>query len=110
MDIHEWYSTEFRDALARVIHVETAMLDGEAILFDRRTTLVSSRKPEEKEGLTPVGETSIALGVFEDVHGGDEPQVRVETGEYFVVWPGDAPRMFRFGTEPIDDVSVDAGE
>ncbi|WP_157412922.1 hypothetical protein [Aeromicrobium sp. Root236] len=97
MDIGGWYSAEFRDALARVTHIESAVLDREAILFDRRTTLASSRGPEEKEGLTPVGETSIALGVFEDVLGGDQPQVRVETGEYFVVWPGEAPRVFRFG-------------
>ena len=102
-DIHEWYSVEFREALERLTHLETGVLDTEAILFDRRATLASSRKPEEKEGLSPVEGTSIALGVFEDVQGGDEPQVRIETGEYFVVWPGEAPRVFRFGTKQVLD-------
>ncbi|WP_152347888.1 hypothetical protein [Brevibacterium sp. CFH 10365] len=99
MDLDGWYSTEFSQARNRVAHFETSVLAEEAILFDPRTTLVSCRRPEEKEGLTPVGNTSIALGVFEDVQDGDEPQVRVETGEYFVVWPGDVPRVYRFGVE-----------
>ncbi|MDN5767577.1 MAG: hypothetical protein L0H96_17840 [Humibacillus sp.] len=97
-DIHEWYSAEFSEALASVTHLETGALDGEAILFDRRSALLSCRKPEEKDGLFPVADTSIALGVFEDVEGGDEPQVRIETGEYFVVWPREDPRVLRFGT------------
>lgn len=99
MDLDGWYSTEFSQARDRVAHIETSVLAEEVILFDSRTTLVSCRRPEEKEGLTSVGNTSIALGVFEDVHDGDEPQVRVETGEYFVVWPGGAPRVYRFGVE-----------
>ncbi|MGL5827040.1 MAG: hypothetical protein ACRCYU_19835 [Nocardioides sp.] len=109
MPTDEWYSREFGEALARVIHIETGVLDGEAILFDRRTTLVSSRKPEEKQGLTPVAETSIALGVFDDVVGGAKPQVRVETGEYLVVWPGGDPRVLRFGIESSEGGTVDAG-
>ena len=109
-DIHEWYSIEFREALERVTHIETGVLDAEAILFDRRSTLTSCRKPEQKEGLSPVEDTSIALGVFEDVQGGDEPQVRIETGEYFAVWPGDAPRMFRFGAEPVVTEGADADD
>jgi hypothetical protein len=103
MDIDEWYSTDFREALSRVTHVETAALDNEAILFDRRGALVSCRRPEEKNGLMPVEGTSIALGVFEDVQGGTEPQVRIETGEFFAVWGTDAPRVRRFA-------SLQAGE
>ena len=100
-DVQDWYSSEFRDALKRVLHIESGVLDGEAVLFDRRTTLAISRRPEKKEGLRPVPGTFIALGTFDDVHSGDEPQVRIETGEHFVVWPGEAPRLFRFGTEPV---------
>jgi hypothetical protein len=96
LDIDEWYSSEFRDALSRVTHVESAALDSEAILFDRRDALVSCRRPEEKNGLTPVGDTSIALGVFEDVQGEDEPQVRIETGEFFVVWVDNMRQVRRF--------------
>ncbi len=103
LDVLEWYSAESLDTLARITHVETGVLDGAAALFDRRSTLVTSRTPEEKEGLTPVEGTTIALGVFEDVEGTDDPQVRIETGEFFVVWAGDDPRVFRFGTEPSDD-------
>lgn len=98
-DIHEWYSNEFMSALDRVTYIETGVLESEAYLFDRRGTLLSCRRPEEKEGLFPVKDTYIALGVFEDVQGKDEPEVRIETGEYFLVWPGDAPRVFRFGME-----------
>lgn len=99
MDVDGWYSTEFATVLSRVTHVETSALDAQAILFDRRTTLNSCRKPEEKEGLAPVGSTSIALGVFADVQESDEPQVRLEVGEYFVVWSGEAPRVIYFGVE-----------
>lgn len=107
IDLDNWYSTEFKDTLARVTHIETGALDGEAILFDRRSTLASCRQPEEKDGLTPVEGTSIAVGVFEDVQSQDEPQIRIETGEYFVLWTGDAPRIHRFATPPAanpDDV------
>lgn len=100
MDLESWYSAEFSETLTRVIHIETSALDDEAILFDLRTTLISCRRPEEKEGLAPIRDTSIALGVFEDVRGGDEPEVRIEVGEYFVVWAGGAPRVFRFGIDP----------
>lgn len=100
MDLDAWYSTEFSGALTRVIHIETSAVDEEAILFDRRTTLISCRRPEEKEGLAQVGNSSVALGVFEDAQSEDEPQVRLETGEYFVVWPGETPRVFRFGVDP----------
>lgn len=106
MDIDEWYATEFREALARVTHIETAALDNEAILFDRREALVSCRKPEAKGGLTPVEGTSIALGVFEDVQGESEPQVRIETGEFFVVWGSDSPRGCRFAAPPAGEVEV----
>lgn len=103
-DLDAWYSAEFREALIRVTHIETSALDDEAILFDRRATLTSCRKPEHKEGLAPVDGTSIALGVFEDAQDGDEPQVRLETGEYFIVWPGDSPRVFHFGADDLDRV------
>ncbi|MCV7175443.1 hypothetical protein [Mycolicibacterium sphagni] len=99
VDLDSWYTNEFSEALTRVIHIETSVLEDEAILFDSRTTLVSYRGPEEKEGLTPVGDTLIALGVFEDVQERDEPQVRIEVGEYFVLWPGGAPRVSRFGVD-----------
>lgn len=108
-DLDEWYSEVFSEVLNRVTHIETSALDEQAILFDSRTTLVSCRKPEKKEGLTPVGTTLIALGVFEDVYDGDEPQVRLETGEYFVLWPGDAPRVFFFGAGPVPQETVEAG-
>lgn len=107
-NLEGWYSTEFSQALTRVTHMETSALDGEAILFDSRTTLISCRRPEGKEGLTPVRKTSIALGVFEDVQDGDEPQVRVETGEYFVVWPGSIPRLYRFGVDTMGHGDIDA--
>ncbi|OHU75759.1 hypothetical protein BKG84_26955 [Mycobacteroides chelonae] len=106
MDVDGWYSAEFSGALARVVHIETSALDGEAILFDRRTALISCRRPEEKDGLVPVGNTSIALGVFYDAPDADGPQVRIETGEYFVVWPGDAPRVFRFGVNSVADGGI----
>ncbi|WP_152647950.1 hypothetical protein [Demequina sediminicola] len=95
-DSDGWYSSGFREVLRTVSHFETSVLSGEAILFDGRTTLNVCRAPEKKEGLVPVAGTSIAVGVFEDVQGGDEPQVRVEVGEYFVVWPGDASKVIRF--------------
>lgn len=98
-DLSEWYSIEFRETLKSVTRIETAVLDSEAILFDRRSTLRSCRKPEAKEGLLPVEGTSIALGVFEDVQDSDEPQVRVETGEYFVLWAGRAPHVTHFRGE-----------
>lgn len=96
MDIEGWYSGEFRQALSRVTHVETAALDNEAFLFDRRVALSSCRRPEEKKGLTPVEGTSVALGVFEDVQTSRDPQVRIETGEFFVVWASDASGVHRF--------------
>ncbi|GAB3595115.1 hypothetical protein GCM10027580_18300 [Corynebacterium faecale] len=98
-DQDAWYSPAFHEALEGVTHIQCSSLKGEAFLFDRRTTLMSCRKPEEKEDLDPVGETSIALGVFDDVEGGDKPQVRLETGEYFIVWPGATPRVIHFGDE-----------
>lgn len=107
-DLETWYSTEFSKALTRVTRIESSTLDGTAILFDPRTTLISCRKPEEKEGLAAVGATSIALGVFEDVQDSEEPQVRLETGEYFVVWPGDDPHVFYFGVDSVGQGGVDA--
>lgn len=100
LDDDDWYAAEFREALAKVVHIETSALDGEAILFDRRSALVSCRRPEEKIGLDPILNTSVAFGVFEDVAGEGEPQVRIETGEYFVIWQVDTPRVFRFGDKP----------
>ncbi|WP_223624863.1 hypothetical protein [Microbacterium sp. EST19A] len=99
IDVQGWHSPEFREALTLVRHIETSMLDGEAILFDSRSTLRSLRKPEEKDGLAPVADTSISLGVFEDDDDSAEPRVRIETGEYFVVWAGDAPSVTLFGGE-----------
>lgn len=101
-DSDDWYSAASQDAVRLVNHIETSMLDDSAILFDRRTTLKSCRAPEAKEGLAPVEDTSIAVGVFEDVDGG-EPQVRVETGEYFVTWPGEEPRVIRFSASSSED-------
>jgi len=105
LDIAEWYSTEFREALSRVTHIETVALDNEAILFDRRGALVSCRRPEEKNGLTPIEGTSIAVGVFEDVQGENEPQVRIETGEFFVVWGSEAPHVRRFASPLAGEAS-----
>lgn len=109
LDLDEWYSIDFQDALSRVTHIESAALSNEAILFDRRDTLVSYRRPETKEGLNRVEGTSIALGVFEDVVGQREPQVRVETGEVFVIWRGEAPRIQRFASSQADEAE-DLGE
>lgn len=113
-DIDDWYSAEFRQSLSRVTLYETAALDNEAILFDRRTALVSCRQPEEKSGLTPIEGTSIALGVFEDVRDEKAPQVRIETGEFFVVWRSEAPRVHRFsspetGREGSSELTGDIG-
>lgn len=96
IDIDEWCSIEFSESRSRVTHVETVALDNEAILFDRRAALISCRRPEQKNGLTPIEGTSIALGVFEDVQVEKEPQVRIETGEFFVVWRSEGPRIHRF--------------
>jgi hypothetical protein len=102
MDIGEWPSAEFRQALSRVTHIETAALENEVILFDRRA-VTSKRRPEVKDRLSPVEGTSISLGVFEDVKGQGEPQVRIEAGEYLVVWAAEARHIFRYGkSAPAD--------
>jgi len=107
-DFSVWHSPEFRAVLTRVTHLEIAALEDEAFLFDRRNALRSRRHPETGEGLTPVEGTSIALGIFEDVQDADEPQVRIETGEYFVVWPVDEPRVVFFGiNSPSGNAVVD---
>jgi hypothetical protein len=109
-ELDEWYSVEFRDVLQRVTHIETAALDHEAVLFDRRSTLCSSREPEDKPGLVPVDGTFLALGVFEDVPDENEPQVRVETGEYFVVWPGGAPNVVFFAVDLAKTADIPSGD
>ena len=103
-DLTDWYSKEFQDSLKAVRHVESGVLDDEAWLFDQRNSVLSYRVPERKEGLYPVDGTSIALGVFEDVDGGDEPEVRIETGEHFVVFRGESPDVRRFARPPMDVV------
>jgi len=95
-DHRGWYESSFKKLLARVSVVETAVLENEAFLFDARSTLVSRREPEAKAELEPIDGATIALGVFEDVDREREPHVRIETGEYFVVWPGSAPSVLRF--------------
>ncbi|SFT84730.1 hypothetical protein SAMN04487904_110129 [Actinopolyspora lacussalsi subsp. righensis] len=109
-DLNAWYSSEFSEALTRVTHIETSALDEGAIFYDSRTTLISCRKSEEKEGLAPVGRTSIAFGVFEEAEDGDEPQIRLEAGEYFVIWPGDFPRVFHFGAASVAEDNIDTGD
>lgn len=96
-DLQEWYDADMRKILDRITVIETAVLDQEAFLFDPRTTLLSRREPEEKAGLDTVEGTTISLGVFDDAKSEGEPQVRIETGEYFVVWAGEDPRVIRFG-------------
>lgn len=98
-EFDRWYSTEFKAALESVTHIETRVLDNEAFLFDRRTTLTFRQAPADKEGLMHVEGTSLALGVFEDVQEPDEPTVRIETGQHFSVGRGDDPRLYRFGGE-----------
>lgn len=93
LDIDEWRSSDLAEALNLVTRIETSALDTEAILFDPRHSIRSVRRPEEKPGLDPVEPTMIAVGVFEDVQGKQEPEVRVEAGEYFVLWPGRQPRV-----------------
>lgn len=94
--VGDWYSAGFREVRDRVVHLETSALVEEMILFNRRTSLLGWRRPEDKSGLVNVEGTSIAIGVFDDVQGHDEPQVRIETGEYFVVWPSGEPHVRRF--------------
>lgn len=96
-DPHDWYSVSFVEVLNRVTHIRSASLEGEAFLFDPRTTLAAVRRPEEKDGLKSVPGSPIALGMF-DVEGQEEPQARVEASEYFVVWHGDAPHVIRFAS------------
>jgi len=98
-ELDGWYSSEFRQVLDRISHFEVADLENEAILFDSRI-LLSCRRPEEKEGLTAVNGTTLAIGVFEDVLSEDakEPQVRIETGEFFVVWQAAAGDVLRFAS------------
>ncbi|UYN83536.1 MAG: hypothetical protein KIT89_12785 [Microcella sp.] len=95
-DLDEWYSRDLAEALESVERIETGALEHEAILFDRNSSLKSVRRPEAKNGLETVGGTTISLGVFDDVVSDGEPQVRLESGEYFVVWPGPKPRVVRF--------------
>jgi len=85
------------EALDRLTLVETGALDDGAIVFDRRTTLRCHREPERREGLSPVGGTQLALGVFDDVRDRDGSRVRVQVAELLVAAPGEAPRVFRFG-------------
>lgn len=94
-DPYEWYLGSFVEVLTRVTHVRTASLNGEAFLFDSRTTLAAVRRPGDKDDLAPVPGSPIALGMFE-VEGQDEPQARIEASEYFVVWHGNAPHVVRF--------------
>lgn len=101
--IYEWHSSDFTELLNRVTHIETGALHNEAILFERLKSLKSYHQPEEKDDLVPVPGTSIAVGVFEDVQDGDEPQVRLEAGEYFVVWPCENPNIILFSTEEVGD-------
>lgn len=100
-----WYASDFQQIRDRVTLVETGALDEEVLLFDRRAAVISSRAPEEKDGLVQVGDTSIALGVFEDVEGSEEPEVRVEAGEFFVVWSVEEPRIHRFAAPEAADES-----
>lgn len=93
LDIDEWRSGALAEALGSVRRVEVSALETEAILFDPRSSIRSVRKPEQKEGLTPVDGTMISLGVIEDVRSEKEPQVRVEAGEHFVVWAGPRPNV-----------------
>ena len=88
------YPDDLAEALSRVTCIETGALDAEAVLFDRRTTLRSFHGPESGEGISAVEGTAIALGFFEEV---DESVLRVDAGECFLIWPGEAPRVFRFG-------------
>ncbi|WP_020076837.1 hypothetical protein [Cryocola sp. 340MFSha3.1] len=89
------YPAAFTEELDRVRLIETGAIEEGAILFDRRTTLRCHRGPEQRDGLSPVEGTSLALGVHDDVRDLDGSQVRVELGERFSVWPGEAPRVFR---------------
>ena len=93
------YPPNFAEALDRVERVETGALDDEAILFDRETTLRCRRRPEAGEGAARVEGTALALGVFDDVRDVDGSTVRVEIRESFLVWPGEAPRVFRMARQ-----------
>lgn len=93
VELRRQYPADLRDELDRVRRIETGALDGEAILFDPRTTLLASRAPAEGEGRRAVAGTAIALGVFED----DGSRTRVEAAESFRIRPGEGPFVFRFG-------------
>lgn len=108
LDFDEWRSRELADAIKAVRRIETSALEDEAILFDIRTSIRSVREPETKDGMKPVDGTMIAMGVFDDVVDSDEPEVRVESGEYFVVWQGPRPRVARFISPSAD--SDDLGQ
>ncbi|WP_372969801.1 hypothetical protein [Microbacterium sp.] len=95
-NLDEWYDEELRMLLGRVTVIETAVLEDEAFFFDSRTTLLSCREPEQKADLYPVPGTTIALGVFEDAKSEGEPTVRIETGEHFVIWRGERPKVTSF--------------
>ena len=92
--LDQGHPADVTEALDRATCIETGALDDEAILFDVRSTLSSSRRPAEKDGLSQVDGTSIALGVFDD---GDGRGVRVEAGEHFLIRAGENPRVFRLG-------------
>jgi hypothetical protein len=103
-ELNSRYPNEFSDAFHLMTHIETSILEDEAIIFDARTSLVTYREPLEREGLTPVSDTSIAVGVFDDASDGPTPRVRVEIGEYFTVWPGVSPCVYRIDTDPLTDI------
>ncbi len=93
----DWYAEDFQESLRELTCIETPVLEEEAILFDSRSSVVSTRAAEPKDGLSRVPDTTVAVGVFEFVGENDEPQVRVEVGEVLALSPGSAPHVHRFG-------------
>jgi len=108
-NLEEWYTASFRETLSGITHIQVSGLEDEAILFERRS-LLSCRRPEEKEALAPVSGTSLAIGVFDGVEDdpAKEPQVRIETGEFFAVWRVETGRVFWFGNPTQSEVGSDS--
>lgn len=86
--------------LKDISHFQLPSMEEDVILFDSRNTLSLYRAPEKKDGLTPIGTSDIALGVFEDVPSDSEPRIRIEAGEYFVLEAGNDPSIHFFDIVP----------
>lgn len=91
------FSRAVNEAAVRVLRVD--MGDGrdfDALLVDTKNSLRVRRTAEQKTGLSPVADTHISVGVFDDAPEGDAPHARVEIGELTQTWSVDSPVVRRF--------------